>query len=146
MKKSFLWLVVAFIIILSSSYTFSFAAAYEDKDIFSINSSLYIDSYSAAITASSGGKIEIVCAVTGIGIMDVIGVSTLNIQKYQAGSWTTVKSWSGLYDYNSMQAAFHATYQGIAGSQYRAVIIFYASNSVGSDTRILTTNSVTAIN
>lgn len=146
MKKSFLCLIILLIIISSSLYTFSFAAISEDEDIFSINSSLYIDSYSADITANSGGEIEIVCAVAGTGIMDIIGVSTLYIEKYQAGSWTTVKSWSNLYNYNSMQASFYTTYQGVVGSQYRAVMIFYVSNSVGSDTRILTTNSVIAKN
>ncbi|MPM14479.1 hypothetical protein SDC9_60842 [bioreactor metagenome] len=112
----------------------------------SIQASQYIRNYSASITAKSGGEIAIDGSVTGTGIMDTIGVKTLNIQKYQSGAWSTVRSFSDVYEYESAQADFYATYQGVEGSQYRAVITFYAASGGGSDSRILTTSSVTAKN
>lgn len=112
----------------------------------SIQASYYISSCDAQITTGYGGQILVDCGVTGTGVMDTIGVSTLVIQRYQSGSWVNVASWSSLYDYYSASSAVEATYYGTAGSQYRAVITFYAALNGGSDSRIMTTRSVTAVN
>jgi hypothetical protein len=146
MKKSIR--VFAALLAITTLCTSAYATSIGNKnnsDDYSIRSSDYISSYSALITAQSGGVIAIDCLITGTGTMNVIGVKTLKMQKYQSGSWTTVRTFSSLYEYYSMQASVYATYQGTAGNQYRAVITFYASDSSGYDTRILTTNSVTAV-
>jgi hypothetical protein len=143
MKKSF-WSFLILTVLIASFYMPSFAEDLEKASNYSPQASLYIDSFDGIITANPGQKIEVLSTVTGTGIMDVIGVSTLNIQEYRSGSWVTVKSWSSLYKYNSIQASFLTTYQGVAGRKYRAVITFYAANSRGSDTKSLTTTSIMA--
>jgi len=139
MKKNIIRTLIIVLIISISSSAILVANA-------GVRASLYIFSNDAQITTDSGGKISIDCNVTGTGIMDTIGVSTLVIEKYQSGSWVDVISWSDLYDYYSASSAAEATYYGTAGSQYRAVITFYAELNGGSDSRVMTTRSVTAVN
>lgn len=145
MKKRF-WSFLIIVTLVVSFYAPSFAEDLVRASNYSPRASLYINSSDAIITANPGKKIEVLSTVTGTGIMDVIGVSTLNIQEYRSSSWVTVKSWSSLYKYNSIQASFLTTYQGVASRKYRAVITFYAANSSGSDTKSLTTTSIIAIN
>lgn len=139
MKKNIIRTLIIVLIISISSSAILMANA-------GVRASLYIDSYDAQIKTDSGGQISIASRVTGTDIMDTIGVSTLVIQKYQSGSWVDVTSWSDLYDYYSASSVVEATYYGTAGTQYRAVITFYAELNGGSDSRVMTTRSVTAVN
>ena len=147
MKKSFIRIisVIAILTVVSSS-TLSMALSDHANGGIIIQASQYISSCSSVITAESGSIIAVDCAVTGTGIMDTIGVQTLKIQKYQSGTWSTVKTWSNLYNYGSLQANISSTYQGVSGIQYRAVITFYSANSNGSDTRTMTTTGKVAAN
>jgi hypothetical protein len=146
MKKN---LIHAFILLVIVTMLTTSALAVNNGDVSGnsvsvIQASRYINTCETLITANSGGEIAINCAVTGTGTMDTIGVETLNIQKYSSGSWITVKSYNSLYEYDSVQASVSATYIGAVGSQYRVVAKFYVANSSGSDSRTMTTSSVTA--
>ena len=147
MKQIFIRIlsIIAILSVVSSS-TLSMALSDYANGGIVIQASQYISSCSALITAQSGSIMAVDCAVTGTGIMDTIGVKTLKIQKYQSGTWTTVKTWSNLYNYNCLQGSVSSTYQGVSGSQYRAVITFYSANSNGSDTRTMTTTGKVAAN
>lgn len=135
-------MIVLMISVLSTSVLTANASGLSSNGL---KASRYINSCNAQITTGSSGKILLDGSVIGTNVMDTIGVQTLIIQKYQSGSWVNVTSWSDLYDYNSASSAFSATYYGSVGTQYRAVITFYASLSGGSDSRIMTTTSVTAV-
>jgi len=142
-------IIHAFILLVVVSMLTTSALAADNVDVSgnsvsAIQASRYINTCETLITANSGGEIAINCAVTGASTMDTIGVETLNIQKYSSGTWITVKSYNSLYEYDSMQASVSATYTGAIGSQYRVVATFYVANSNGSDSRIMTTSSITA--
>jgi len=146
MKK---WLITGinlFLLIITLGTTSTAAEiSYEDGySSYIIMSSQYISSCSATITPGTNGLIELNCSVIGTGIMSTIGVKTIQLQKYVSGTWTSVKTWSDYFNYNNIQASFYASYQGTVGSQYRAIATFYAENQNGSDSRIVTTSSVTA--
>lgn len=145
MKKNYAKSIVLLLII-CISFAVDQTARATDLSSNSIQSSAYINSYSAQITTGSGGRILVDGIVTGTNIMDTIGVKTLVIQKYQSGSWVNAITWSNLYDYNSVSSTFTSTYYGTVGTTYRAVITFYAALGSGSDSRIMTTNSVIAVN
>lgn len=109
-----------------------------------IMSSQYIRSYDATLYADSNGILDLDCTVTGTGLMDVIGMKTIQLQKYVSGSWTDVKIWINNYEYKSLRANAYYSYQGTSGSLYRAVVTFYAANQSGSDTKVITTSNVIA--
>jgi hypothetical protein len=141
------FLLVIFSVLSSSAYAAELTSVENSvlKDEFVIQSSYYISSCDALISAGASGLITVNCGIIGTGIMDTIGVKKMQIQKYQSGSWVTVQTWYDVYSYNTMSASIYANYIGTVGSQYRAVITFYAANATGSDSRIITTRSVTAI-
>ena len=126
----------------SAAYTF----ASDNQGDISIKSNNYIYSYDATLSSESGGVVDISCSVASAGLMQVIGVSTINLQRYVSGSWQTVHTWTGLYSFGSMQSSIDLTYQGAVGNLYRAIITFYAGDAYGSDSKTMTTNSVNAIN
>ncbi len=133
------------LLIISISLTPVLASNTVDSSSSVLRSSLYIAFYDAQITTGPSGKIMVDCSITGTNIMDTIGETTLVIQKYQSGSWVNMTTWSNLYSYNSASSAATVSYYGTVGAQYRAVITFYAALNGGSDSRIMTTRSVTAI-
>ena len=146
MKKC---LVVLMAIVLLSiplrTVTAAAEASYvDDYNPYIIMSSQYISSYSTVFSPGANGLIELSCSVIGTGIMSKLGVKTVKLQKYVSGTWTDAKTWSDYYNYDDIHASFYIEYQGSVGSQYRAVITYYAENQNGSDSRTVTTGSVTA--
>jgi len=139
------FLLVILSVLSSSAYAAEFTSVDNaGKNEYVIQSSYYISSCDALISTGTGGLITVNCGIIGTGIMDTIGVKKMQIQKYQSGSWVTVQTWYDAYSYNTMSASIYANYYGTVGSQYRAVITFFAANATGSDSRIMTTRSVTA--
>lgn len=107
-----------------------------------IQASDYFNSYSASVTFDSS-NIIVNFGVYGTGYMNTIGAQKIVLQKYQSGVWSDVKSWTNLYEYNSVYALGGISYPVSSGIQYRAVITFYAANSSGYGTRVFTTDSYT---
>jgi hypothetical protein len=82
--------------------------------------------------------------------MDYVGVSYLVVQEYNNGTWTAVASCFGstangllAADTDSHMSSIEYT-GGTSGKQYRALVMVYAELDGGSDSRTVTTNSVTA--
>jgi hypothetical protein len=134
------------VLILSTLSTSIMTAKATNIESDSFRASRYISSYAAQITTGSNGKILVDCSVTGTDIMDTIGVQTLVIQKYQFGTWVNAATWTSLYNYGCPSCSVTSTFNGSIGTQYRAVITFYAELNGGSDSRIMTTNNATAVN
>ena len=145
MKKAFkrisaLILAVA----LFSSLTVAFAAE---------QSSLYLDSYNASLTARTGRKIIINVDVDGTGYMDKIGASSITLFRSSDGvNFSPVATYDS-EDYPDLLLGSGyffdedvITYYGIAGCQYFAAVTVYAEDSTGSDSRFYDTNVVTCIN
>lgn len=93
---------------------------------------------STYITRSSTSKLNIWFDVTAVGMMDVLGVRTIKLQKStDKTNWTTIKTYDKA-DYSVMTCAnttAHAdcvTYYGSSNYYYRAYVEFYAKNSSGT--------------
>lgn len=109
----------------------------------------YLNYYSVYVLARSGGKIIIECEVDGVGKMDSIGISRLVIQEKVDGKWTSLPTiWgstsNGLVSENSIAYIDNYTHEGTTGVEYRAIATVFAEKDGGSDSRTITTNSVTA--
>jgi len=111
-------------------------------------SSYYLDSYSSTIDAEGNGKILITFAVAGTGKMSSIGVTAIEVQKKVGSSWEydrtlTYSNNSNFLTSNSICHASQVRITGVSGTQYRAIITFYAANSTGSDSKNQTSSTAT---
>ena len=86
----------------------------------------------------SGNSFEAWFEVTGVDIMDAIGVNFIKIQRSTDGSnWTTVRtytkeSYPHLLDSNSITHTAGVSYTATGGYYYRAFIQLYAQKGIGS--------------
>jgi hypothetical protein len=115
----------------------------------STNASDYLSIYSATVVAESNGRIAVWFDVNATRVMDLVGASNIVIQTNNGGVWTGVATYfgssaNGMLAPNTYSHTGYITYQGSSGKQYRALVTVYASNSSGSDSRTITTNTVTA--
>ncbi len=115
----------------------------------SINASYYLDDYAATADTGTSGEVVISFDVNATRVMDSVGASYIVIQENNSGVWKGVASYFGSTA-NGMLAADtdshmgSIAYVGTLGKQYRALVTVYAGNSTGSDSRTVTTDSVTA--
>lgn len=93
---------------------------------------------STYIERSSTSELEIWFDVTAVGIMDVLGVRSIELQRStDKSNWTTVETYDKA-DYSQMTCAntgSHSdcvTYNGSSTYYYRAYVEFYARNSIGT--------------
>lgn len=109
----------------------------------------YLDSYSAWVSAGSGGAIYIYYDVDATDYVARVGAKLIVVQVLDAGVWTDVKTITGTISNGMLvsNATSHVggvVHNGTAGKSYRAVVTVYAGPTSGGDSRIVTTNSVTA--
>lgn len=131
-----------FVLILLSSFAFAFASEY---------SSLYLDSYSAAVTPVSGGKMVVSVDVMGRGEQEMLGATRIIIYESTDNKvFKRVVSYS-YEDYPAMMGsgAFYyddpVTYYGTPGYYYKASVYVYAGDGVNGTERNYTTSSKRAI-
>jgi len=108
----------------------------------------YLQSYVSTIKAEGNDKILIGFSVIGTGYMTSIGVKEIEVQKKVGSSWEydrTLKSSSypSLLTSNSDFHTEQIRITGVAGTQYRAILTFYAGNSTGSDSKNQTSSTAT---
>ena len=116
-----------------------------------VDASRYLSSYSATLTALSGGKIAIGVDVVGAGFMDELGAT--DIYLYESSDnvgFTCVSSFhSDRYPWmlGSGSTYFDTpiTYAGTPGKYYIASVHFYAADETGYDTAHYDTVSCRAI-
>lgn len=134
---------------LSIGMTVSAHAADSSGGDVSPQASNYISSYSAWANAGSGGAVYIYYDVDATGYVARVGAKLIVVQTLDAGVWKDVKTITGTVSNGMLvsNASSHLggiVYQGTAGNSYRAVVTVYAGPISGGDSRIVTTNSVTA--
>lgn len=137
-------LTVTMILLFSVSMMASaFAATYFP------NASYYLSNYSATADTGRSGSVIVNFNVNATRVMDSVGASYIVVQEYSNGTWKGVGSYFGsasngmlASDTNSYVGSI--AYIGTAGKQYRALVTVYAGKSTGSDSRTVTTNTVTA--
>ena len=145
MSKKFIKIIAVIIVVatLMSSALSTAALAAELRE------SAYIASMNAEIVAAGSGKVRIEFAVTGTGIMTQIGANVIRIY---TSSGTLVEiygyynaGYEDMMGYNKGRHSGDITHSGTAGQSYYAVVTGYAKNSSGSDSKIYTTSTITAV-
>jgi hypothetical protein len=137
-------LTVTMIFLFSISMTVSaFAATY------SLKASYYLDYYSVTADTGKSGNVIVKFDVNATRVMDSVGASYIVVQEYSNGTWKGVGSYfgstsNGMLASDTNSTVGSITYIGTAGKQYRALVTVYAGSSAGSDSRTITTNTVTA--
>lgn len=112
-----------------------------------VQSSAYLDSYSAGITPKPKGFISVTVDVAGVGYMTEIGAKTIYIYESEDGkSFNRVATYeSSVYPQMLGSGASYyktpITYLGKPGRYYYASVWVYAANKDGSDEK----NYITAI-
>lgn len=106
-----------------------------------VQSSEYLDSYCAILTAKSNGSMVITVDVEGVGYMPEIGAKTIYVYESTNG---TDFYWFATYEsknYPKMMGSgtiFYEdviTFTGTVGRYYCATAFVYAGNSTGGDER-----------
>lgn len=92
----------------------------------------------------SGGKVEASAYASSVYTASKLGVQSFKIQVKNGSSWSTVKSVSGAYAYNTSSYSKTLTCSATSGKQYRAVATFYGTVNGVSDSITVTGATKTA--
>ena len=131
-------------------FSFTVALASEVTNLNEVRASDYLSSYDSWLTASGNGEIIISFSVMAVRPMDSVGASQIVVQKkLSENSWLGVETYyadttSNLMAYSVARHGSTVTFNGAPGTEYRAMVAFYAGNSNGSDTKVFYTSSVVA--
>lgn len=109
----------------------------------------YLGTCSAKASASSGGGVSVSVVIQSANSdrMTTLGVDKIAIQKStdNGRTWSSVTTvYPSMSGSGTSYSGEQVVYTGTAGQMYRAVVTCIAENASGSDTRDVTTNSVTA--
>ena len=114
-----------------------------------IYSSNYLKSYASTATVS-GKNVTISTMVTGVSTMESIGISSIILYEKpkNATKWNYVDTYTSddfpdIVSYGSAMSVSSPSFDGTSGSSYYAAITVFASKNGGSDSRTITTNTVT---
>lgn len=102
----------------------------------------------ATLSSKSNGDLSLFVSITATGIMDILGVDSIEIQSYNGDRW--VEEYSCTVDDMPALQTSDASYYGKSFTytpmyltrDYRAIVTFYAEDSYGSTTRVITSNTV----
>jgi hypothetical protein len=112
-----------------------------------INSSAYIYMTGASVTqGSSAGKINVHYSITGMGMMDIIGVLCIEVYKSNGTLYTTIygTTSNGLLLNNDFVHGGTYTVNCVAGNSYYCEVTLIAAKNGGGDTRTIRTQTIVA--
>ncbi len=114
----------------------------------STQASLYLSNYGAVLYpgACGTGTLDIDFDVTATRRSDYVGISKIEFYRSDGTLEATVDGSvdNGLLRKNATIIAGNYYYTGTIGTSYYAVLTMYAERDGGSDSRLFTTNTVTA--
>lgn len=114
----------------------------------STQASLYLSNYGAVLYQGPRGTgiIDIDFEVTATRISDYVGISQVEIYESDDTYVTTIEGTveNGLLCEDDLIHMGNYDYQGVSGKSYYAVLTMYAERDGGSDSKLYTTNTVTA--
>ena len=121
--------------------TVAFAAVPPPAD--DIQSSRYIASKNAAVSAMGGGTIKITYSVTAYYTIDELGACQINLYKSTGQLMKTYYSsaYANMMGYNTFSHGGTVTYPGTVGTGYFATIVFYAKDGSVGETKSITTGT-----
>lgn len=134
-----LGLVLSLVMVLNAGMSVSAVEQPRESD--------YLSSYSAYIIPKDNGQMDISYKVFSVGIADEMGASQVVVEKLVNNSWTQVANFnssntSGLAGYNIVYKGGIVSFTGVKGQTYRAKVTVYAKKGSGSDSRVITTETV----
>ena len=141
MNKHITKILTLILIVAFSLNLFSFAAFAET------NSSAYILMSGANITqGNSAGKINVLYNITGMGVMDTIGVLWIDVFNSNGTLYTTIYGYTsnGLIKNNTIAHAGIYTINCVAGNSYYCEVTLIAAKNGGGDTRTIQTRTIVA--
>lgn len=112
--------------------------------------SVIIDRYFSEITVETSGSLKISFSIVTRNIATKLGVTSIELHERKAGTtaWSPTATYT-LREYPELQASNKALYEASvsysspkAGYEYRAYVIFYATDGTISETKIYRTNIV----
>lgn len=148
--KKLVSILICAVMIVSSGTSLAAAATNSEQAVplafISPRASEQLDSYAISLTAKGDGILSVYYSVYGThDKMACIGAQTITIEKKTGSStWTTYKTFSSLYSYNTISRVDSFTFNAVPGTTYRAVMTAYGRDSSGSDTGEITSYSVAA--
>ncbi|EHQ90132.1 hypothetical protein [Desulfosporosinus youngiae] len=121
-------------------------ASYASADnVESQKASLYIRSTSVTAQAIGNGTLLLENMLGATRIVDQLGVKTIEVQTLRNGYWQSIYTIvRDDYLYNTGTYVYDCYYYGTPGTQYRSYVEFYVADDGGSETKIVTSNPVTA--
>ncbi len=145
MKRS----VALFVALLQCMVSCVTAFAVDTEDYSIARASDYLNYYSAYAVTISKGEVIFEFEVDGVRRMDSVGVIRLVIQEKVDGKWTSLPTIggtteNGLITESSTAHIGEYVHETDSGTECRAIVTVYAEKGGGSDSRTITTNSVTA--
>lgn len=130
-------------ILLTISLVFALACSFASANT---EASDYLAEYGAALVArEESGRYDIYYDVTAVKRSDSLGVSQVKIYRSDGTYITTIfgSTSNGLIRENSPSHTGTYTYYGVSGNSYYAVVTIFAARGNGSDSRDITTNTIT---
>ena len=139
MKKHFVRILS---ILLAFSFTFCVAHA-------STRASQYIYKYDA-LSVASDETITVYFEISGTSVMSKIGASTIVIERYNGNDWDPVRTFSsgsttGMTGSSVKSYSGSVAYDATVSGSYRAVVTVFTTLNGGTDSRTVTTNTVTVV-
>lgn len=104
--------------------------------------SRYITSTFARIVPTGNGNFRVDFDVVGTRTLDKLGATQIVIYKGSSivgRIWYTSTAGSEMMGYNCVVHAGSASYSGVSGEKYHAIVYFYGADSSGGDTKPYTT-------
>lgn len=124
------------------------AFAAHPEDTVAPAASYFLNDYLAFIDDLGGGKINVVYDITAKYTIDELGVTQIEVQRYNNGSWELTAAafsnpYNNLVQKDQYSILSYRSFDGLlVGGTYRAVLRIYAKNGSIEESRIYTTSSV----
>lgn len=102
-------------------------------------SSAYLDDYYVDLYATGDGGMSVAVVVNGVGILDRIGITRIDIEQKVNGKWTYYDTLDAVdhpefYTYNARTYLNEIPFDGTPGISYRVTVMVAAFRGSGSDT------------
>lgn len=108
----------------------------------------YLDDYYVDLYASGNNKMSVAVVVNGVGVLDKIGITRINIEQKVNGKWTYYDTLDSVdhpefYVYDSRSYLNIIPFEGTPGVSYRVTVLVAAIRGSGSDTGYISSMSAT---
>lgn len=150
MKGELRRLIVTFLVITIAVSLFGTVSVAENGPEAQPYASLHFTATGVVLTPLGNGVVAIEAEAVGTGTMEEIGMSSISVWAKNSDGTSTLKktytryNTSGMIKTNSSGHYVRLDYNGVPGTQYYAIVAFYAKDSRGGETLRQTSNTVTA--